>query len=263
VEEDMTAETSMLSWTVRPWRERKVLSVIAIVLVVGLSVLFGFAAGEFYWGVLAFLVLGLSIRSHYVSTAYRLDDSGVTIETRWQKKHRPWQKFRTFRVDKDRLILSPFGKYSWLEPYRSTRLRLRGNVETVQAFTRRFLTEQEPRVSEAKKETAEEGTGLSEFEESLLDRVASKIVGWRMSVPAVLFLETGKPLSFLGSQALIFLEPFVRSLFTLPDYEKFCQMIERRENVERLIRKIEAKEEEIKEQERQEKLRRKKCRQRT
>ena len=61
-----------------------------------------------------------------------------------------------------------------------------------------------------------------------------------MTVPAILLLESVKPLTFIGSQALYFFEPMVRALFTIPEYERFAAMMERRENVEALLVRIEA-----------------------
>jgi hypothetical protein len=65
-----------------------------------------------------------------------------------------------------------------------------------------------------------------------------------MTVPAILFLESVKPLSFVGSQALYFFEPMVRALFSVPEYERFAALLERRENIEVLLVKIETKDEE-------------------
>ncbi len=85
-----------------------------------------------------------------------------------------------------------------------------------------------------------------------------------MTVPAILLLESVKPLSFIGSQVLYFFEPMVRALFTIPEYERFAAMMERRENIEALLVRIEAKddaerrsERERRDQERAEKRRRK------
>jgi hypothetical protein len=64
-----------------------------------------------------------------------------------------------------------------------------------------------------------------------------------MTVPAILFLESVKPLSFIGSQAMYFFEPLVRALFPLPEYERFAAMMERRENVEALLVAIERQDE--------------------
>ena len=75
--------------------------------------------------------------------------------------------------------------------------------------------------------------------ERILKRVADEVVSRRLTAPAIFLLESCRPLSFVGSQAMIVLEPFVRAIFDLPDYRKFALMMERRENVESLIEMIE------------------------
>ena len=64
-----------------------------------------------------------------------------------------------------------------------------------------------------------------------------------MTVPAIFFLESMKPLSFVGSQAMHFFEPMVRALFTVPEYDRFALLMERRENLEALLVKIETQDE--------------------
>jgi hypothetical protein len=97
------------------------------------------------------------------------------------------------------------------------------------------------------------GGGRSPEDERLLDRLAEFAVARRMTVPAILFLESVKPLSFLGSQALYFFEPMVRALFTVPEYERFAALMERRENIEVLLVKIEEKDEKARRAERERK----------
>jgi len=80
---------------------------------------------------------------------------------------------------------------------------------------------------------------LSEEDAKLLESVAGRIVRMRMGVAAVFFLESAKPLSFIGSQALVFMEPFVKAFLTLPQYDRFARLLEDRQNVERLIQVIE------------------------
>jgi len=75
----------------------------------------------------------------------------------------------------------------------------------------------------------------------LLDRLATRVVELRMEVPAILTLETAKPLSLLAGQTMIFFEPMVQSLFSFPDYRRFAALIERREALEAMIRLIEEK----------------------
>jgi len=76
-------------------------------------------------------------------------------------------------------------------------------------------------------------------DDELLDRVAEGIASRRLSVPAIVFLESSKPLSFLGSQFLVFMEPFVKSFFTVRLYDRFVALMEDRDNIETLLRKIE------------------------
>lgn len=73
----------------------------------------------------------------------------------------------------------------------------------------------------------------------LLDRLAARVVELRMEIPAILTLETGKPLSLIAGQTLVFFEPLVQSLFSFPDYRRYASLIERREAIETLIQKIE------------------------
>ena len=83
-------------------------------------------------------------------------------------------------------------------------------------------------------------SGVSEERRAeLIGKVAKKVVEMRMVVPAILFLESVKPLSFIGSQVMVFLQPFVRAFFSLREYDELALILEDRENVERLILAIE------------------------
>lgn len=80
---------------------------------------------------------------------------------------------------------------------------------------------------------------LTPDQKEVLEKVAKKVVQWRMAVPAIMALETAKPLSFIGSQALVFFEPIVQSIFSIKHYDTFRELMEDRENVERLLQLIE------------------------
>ena len=82
------------------------------------------------------------------------------------------------------------------------------------------------------------------------------MVALRMTVPAILTLESVKPLSFVGSQALYFFEPMVRAFFAVPDYERFAALVERRDTLEALLVKIEQRDEAVRVEERAAKARR-------
>jgi hypothetical protein len=96
------------------------------------------------------------------------------------------------------------------------------------------------------------GTGeLTEEQAAILHRLAAKVIEWKMTVPAIMFLESVKPLNYIGAQALVFFEPFVQTLFNFKDYDTFREMMENRENVERLLLKIEELDAEVLQKERE------------
>ena len=107
----------------------------------------------------------------------------------------------------------------------------------------------------AMKDRGEEKRPLPEHRE-IMDRFAAKIVDWRMTAPAILFLESAKPLSFLGNQALVFFQPIVQSLFNFKTYDEFIEILEDRDNLEYLLLKIEELESERQRAEREERRRR-------
>jgi hypothetical protein len=93
-----------------------------------------------------------------------------------------------------------------------------------------------------------------------MDRFARRIVDWRMTAPAILFLESAKPLSFLGNQALIFFQPIVQSIFNFKTYDEVTEILEDRENLEYLLCKVEALEAEFVKEKKEERKRRREAR---
>jgi len=85
-----------------------------------------------------------------------------------------------------------------------------------------------------------EEEALSKDEREILFKLADFIVRKGLTVPAILTLETVKPLNYIGSQTMVFLEPFVQAVFRdIAKYNTFRRMMEKRDNVERLLQKIE------------------------
>jgi len=85
-----------------------------------------------------------------------------------------------------------------------------------------------------------EGRGmLPEEEEAVLEKLAKKVVDKGMTVPAIVFLESVKPLNFIGSQTMVFFEPIVQTVFNFKDYDNLRAALEKRESIEILILRIE------------------------
>ena len=78
----------------------------------------------------------------------------------------------------------------------------------------------------------------SEDERVLVERLAEFIVSRRMGAAATMALEAGRPLNFLGSQALVFLAPFATLIFSRTEYQRFTRMLERRQCIDLLAEAI-------------------------
>ncbi len=76
---------------------------------------------------------------------------------------------------------------------------------------------------------------------ALLQRVADAVVTRGMAAPAIVFLESIGPMSFLGSQSLHFFRPIIEWAFNASEVEHVARLLERRDTVARLITLFEAK----------------------
>lgn len=92
-----------------------------------------------------------------------------------------------------------------------------------------------------------------ERQKELLEKIANQIVKRKLTTPAIMFFESVKPLSFVGSQGMVFLQPFVQAFLNRKEYDEITLMMEERENVEKLLCEIERQEAEWQERERAEK----------
>ena len=77
-----------------------------------------------------------------------------------------------------------------------------------------------------------------EDDDGILDALASSVVRRRLTTPAILLLELFKPVSFLGSQALLLLEPLFGP-FGGDSGRRYATLLEDRHNIERLLEKLE------------------------
>ena len=88
---------------------------------------------------------------------------------------------------------------------------------------------------------ATDGVKLEDSDTALIKKLADYVVKRGMSVPAVLFLESVRPLNFIGSQSMVFFKPMISRFFSKYEYDKIADILEKREVVDLLIKEIEQK----------------------
>ena len=80
---------------------------------------------------------------------------------------------------------------------------------------------------------------MKNTEKNTLTEFSEKIVNKKASVLAIFLLESTKYISFIAGQTLIFLGPILTLFVNDKKYYDFINLLEKRENVEFLISKIE------------------------
>jgi len=83
-------------------------------------------------------------------------------------------------------------------------------------------------------------------DEAFLTRIAEKIYRTGLVTPAVFFLEMTKPLSLIGSHALVFFGPILNAFIRSDGYYRATELFEEPDNVEFLITELERLEQESK-----------------
>lgn len=130
---------SGVEWRAWPLGKSPVRGALAAIIVVG-SV-----AGVWSWSANVFLtalavgVLGISVGPFFLPTGYRLDPLGVEVRLPWRRRRRPWSDFRTVYAGGELVVLSPFGRRTWLETLRGETLRTEGNRGEVYEYAKRMV----------------------------------------------------------------------------------------------------------------------------
>lgn len=78
-----------------------------------------------------------------------------------------------------------------------------------------------------------------EERDSLIERLAKRVVQYDLRVPAILFLEMHRPFAYLAGQSLLLGSGFLGPLFGPQNIQQMAKLFEKRENVDRLIERIE------------------------
>ena len=80
---------------------------------------------------------------------------------------------------------------------------------------------------------------LTPQQKEWLEAVARKVCERGLMVPALLLLESGKPLTFVASQAVVFFKPIISVLFPPEKCDEVAALLEKRSALENLFGMLE------------------------
>jgi len=88
----------------------------------------------------------------------------------------------------------------------------------------------------------------TEEQKTVVDKVCREIARRHLTTPALIFLESFRPLNFIGSQIMHFFHPFISAVVNADGYQQFSEFLESRNSIDFLYERIEFFEEEYEKQ---------------
>jgi hypothetical protein len=80
----------------------------------------------------------------------------------------------------------------------------------------------------------------NEVQRAVVEKLCAEIGRRHLSTPALLMLETSRPLNYLSAQLLHFFQPIIGTLVNAAEYEAFARFLEQRGAVDYIVGRLEA-----------------------
>ncbi len=95
------------------------------------------------WTLFSVILLLIGVHDFLLPTTYQLTEDGVSSQTLFYRRQKPWSFCRSYWVDAHGVLLSPFFRRSRLESHRGLYLRFAGaDRQAVVAFVQRKVNPQ-------------------------------------------------------------------------------------------------------------------------
>jgi hypothetical protein len=150
------AETTVLKWSSHPVKKRATISILVVLFLVVVWLVVYLTTSSLFLTGLSVVIMLASLSSFFVPTRYELDQEKVSIHYVLGKKEKPWSAFRSFYVDKNGVLLSPFPRPSRLENFRGVYIRFDRNKDRVVDFVKSKIPRPEGDKSSPAGQTAQE-----------------------------------------------------------------------------------------------------------
>lgn len=83
----------------------------------------------------------------------------------------------------------------------------------------------------------------SDSQKAIVEKLVKWVTRRRLTLPAVMTLESMTPLNFLSSQVMVFFQPFVSAFLDTKEYMEFQNMLEHRQSIQYMVNILEEHEE--------------------
>ena len=94
-----------------------------------------------YFTVIALLLVWGQVAGFFLPTLYELTDEAVSVRGLVSRRRKSWSEFRSYHIDREGVLLSPFVGESRLARFRGVSLQFHGNRDEVVAFVERAMAD--------------------------------------------------------------------------------------------------------------------------
>ena len=130
-----------LAWVSHPVREGGRRLVIAFAVIGSAALLVGTATSSIFWALFAGAIIALGSYDYFLPTEFQLTRSGVNARAGLLHRHKPWKAFRSYHVDANGILLTPFARRHRMEAHRGLYVRFAGNRSEVVDYVAEHLKE--------------------------------------------------------------------------------------------------------------------------
>ena len=145
---DSDIEGASLSWTTHPIKKRPLVAVLVSVFILLVSIMVFAITASKWFTALALIVLFGSVAKFYLPTRFRLTEEYVIVKSSTQTIAKRWSDIRSYYVDKNGILLSPFAEPSRLENFRGLYLIANDNKNEIETFIKQRINLPQPKESE-------------------------------------------------------------------------------------------------------------------
>ena len=126
----------VLRWSTHPAKRSAKISILVILLLFVIWLLVYLTTFSPLLTVLSVVIMLGSLSPFFLPTYYELDEKKVRVKFFFNTKEKEWSTFRSFYVDKNGVLLSPFEGPSRLENFRGLYVKFNQNREEVVDFVK-------------------------------------------------------------------------------------------------------------------------------
>jgi hypothetical protein len=124
-----------LKWKSCPIREESVFKSVSLIIIIFVVALFTVYSLGVWYGVLALILISMSLSKYFIPTKYELSSEGVVVRFGFFKKKKNWAYYTRYSVRHDGIFLSPFKSPTRVDSFRGDFLRF-GNKVNFQSLNK-------------------------------------------------------------------------------------------------------------------------------